>query len=286
MAIIGISGYAGSGKDTVGRIIQYLQCTNVGDTTLEDVLKYEDDHAWWLEEQSGWEIKKWAGKLKQIASLLTGIPEEEFENQEFKKTYLGPEWDTWGIIRKEGHRQVAVQATPHDPDGPWLRADSGTEVHNRMTVREFLQKLGTDGLRNGLHPNVWINALMADYKSVWNDPDPIPGNEYTITYRENYGETSLIHYGGGSEAEVFNHEITEPNWIITDTRFLNEAKAIKDKGGILIRVDRPGVKAINDHPSEIELDDYPFDYKIMNGSDLVSLMFTVHNILKKEKIIE
>ena len=48
---------------------------------------------------------------------------------------------------------------------------------------------------------------------VWNDPDPIENNYYTITYiepiNEDFDEYTpiLIQYGGGSEAEVFLHEI-------------------------------------------------------------------------------
>ena len=48
---------------------------------------------------------------------------------------------------------------------------------------------------------------------IWNDPDPIPGNDYTITYveplTEDIDEDSpiLIQYGNGSEAEVYLHEI-------------------------------------------------------------------------------
>lgn len=33
--------------------------------------------------------------------------------------------------------------------------------------------------------------------------------------------------------------VNMPNWIITDVRFPNEAQAIKDRGGVLIRVNRP-----------------------------------------------
>jgi hypothetical protein len=225
--IIGLSGYSGSGKDTVGILIQYLQCHSVGSTTIEEVLAKYKYHEWWLEDQSGWEIKKWAGKLKYIASLLTGIPVEKFEDQEFKKTYLGEEWDTWSpnIDRPE-----------------------------RMTVRDLLQKLGTDGLRNGLHQNTWVNALLADYnnqkRSDW------------------FGDVRT--------------DVAESKWVITDTRFPNEARAIKDRGGIVIRVDRPGVKPVNPHESETALDNWDFDYKIMNGSDILSLMFTVYNILKRE----
>lgn len=216
--IVGINGYSGSGKDTIGKLIQIITCKKIPDGyDLEELIAfYHVQHEWWLEEESGWEIKKWAGKLKTIASMLTGIPVQKFEDQEFKKTDLGPEWN--------------------------------------MTVRDFLQKLGTEGLRTGLHENTWVNALMADYQPLGYDP---------LT-----------------EGEIY------PNWIITDTRFPNEAQAIKDAGGIIIRVDRPGVSAINAHPSETGLDNWDFDHKIMNGSDLVSLMFTVHTIFKKEKIAQ
>lgn len=123
------------------------------------------------------------------------------------------------------------------------------------SVREFLQKLGTDAVRNGLHTNAWVNALMADYTPTqvqWSD-GPIGG----------YEDGPL------------------PSWIVTDVRFANEAKAIKDKGGIVIRIDRPGISPVNAHPSETALDDWNFDYKIANASDLVALKQSVEVLLNK-----
>jgi len=235
--IIGINGYAGSGKDTVGTIIQYLQAdTNI---PLKGVLNKTPHHIWWLEDRSGWEIKKWAGKLKDIASLLTGIPVESFEDQEFKKTLLGPEWGT-------------VTLNPLNS----IPVFSDIQFNSLMSVREFLQKLGTDAIRDGLHTNAWVNALMAGYK---------PGPFYPDVAIEKHAKL--------------------PNWIITDTRFPNEAQAIKDKGGIVIRVDRPGVKPINDHPSETGLDDWKFDYKIANVSDIKALSLSVRIILEKENML-
>ena len=229
--IIGINGYAGSGKDTVGTIIQYLMCPHHNaNESLQDILKEPSYHEWWLEDESGWEIKKWAGKLKLIASILTGIDESKFEDQEFKKTDLTHQWD----------------CNPPDKRG------LGTIHKKPMTVRDFLQRLGTDAIRDGLHTNAWVNALMSDYKAIDYNDDEQP--EY-------------------------------PNWIVTDTRFPNEAQAIKDAGGIVIRVDRPLVRPINDHPSEVGLDDWKFDYKIANVSDIVSLSLTVLNILKQEKLL-
>jgi len=245
--IIGINGYSGSGKDTVGTIIQYLSVNddNQPTTSLEDVLEFPITHEWWLEEQSGWEIKKWAGKLKEIASMLTGIPKHKFEDQEFKKTELSHQWSS--LKHKAGKRQ----------DGIFPKKINMEIVP--MTVRDFLQKLGTDAIRDGLHTNAWVNALMADYTPTqvqWSD-GPIGG------------------YENGSM----------PNWILTDTRFPNEADAIRKEDGVLIRVERPGVKPINDHPSETGLDHYKFDHVIKNNGSIEDLSDQVKSILRLHKML-
>lgn len=178
-------------------------------------------------ELSGWEVMKFAGKLKTIASILTGIPVQKFEDQAFKKTNLGSEWDA--PIAGEDWR-------------------NGEPVKVSMSVREFLQKLGTDGLRDNLHTNVWVNALFADYIPTHHDHAP-NGFEY-------------------------------PNWIITDCRFENEAQAVLDHGGIIIRVNRPGVEAVNAHPSETSLDNWEFTHTLLNDGTIEDLYQKVSSLLQ------
>ena len=61
------------------------------------------------------------------------------------------------------------------------------------------------------------------------------------------------------------------NFVITDVRFLNEAKYLKAQGAILLRINRPGI-ALLDHVSETELDDYnDFDFVIENNGTLKDL---------------
>jgi len=61
------------------------------------------------------------------------------------------------------------------------------------------------------------SAIWNKFPLVWNDPDYIEGNDYTITYVEpltnDMDEYSpiLIEYGGGSEAQVYLHEILRKN---------------------------------------------------------------------------
>jgi hypothetical protein len=68
---------------------------------------------------------------------------------------------------------------------------------------------------------------------------------------------------------------TEDNIVIPDLRFGNELAAIKARGGHTIRIVRPGVGPVNNHPSEFALTDDDFDYVIMNSSSLEDLHSTV-----------
>jgi hypothetical protein len=52
--------------------------------------------------------------------------------------------------------------------------------------------------------------------------------------------------------------------IVPDCRFVNEADAIRSRGGKMIRITRPGVGPINDHASETSLDNYDFDIYLEN----------------------
>ena len=188
--IISITGKIGSGKDTIADII--MQYT-----------PYHD-----------WEIKKFAGKLKVIAEILSGVPKINFEDQEFKKQDMGPEWG--------------------------------------MTYRDLLQKLGTEAMRNGLHENVWVNALFSDY-----------------------------HFNIEEDEQM-------PNWLITDCRFPNELESVKTHKGITIKVIRDSGNTIGTtHASETALDDYTkWDYVVDNNGSFEDLKTQVFSILEKESLLK
>lgn len=209
--IIGLNGYAKSGKDTVATMIQQLTAVN---------------------NVTPWVIKKYSDKLKRIASLLTGIPSESFEMQEVKESFLNEEWDTWGYKGR------------NDGDGVMPKF-TGDPYRKRMSVRELLQKLGTEAVRNNVHEEAWVNALMADYK-------PSKMSEHSPS-----------------------------KWIVTDVRFPNEAHAIKARGGIIVRVNRSGIGPINNHPSETSLNNWDFDYIIENNGTLEDLRNTVELLIQK-----
>ena len=202
-------------------------------------------------------VKKFAGKLKQIASILTGIPVDKFEDQEFKKENLGEEWESV-FIRQTGKDIDNALGPFKDVRSAHHFLNSGVLNHpnvsndlvvSHMTVREMLQKLGTEAMRNGLHQNVWVNALFADYRA------PKMSEDYPS------------------------------KWIITDVRFENEAEAIKERGGILVRIKRNSSESSGSHPSETALDNYKFDYTIDNNDSMVDLVAAVRSFLEAYDII-
>lgn len=83
---------------------------------------------------------------------------------------------------------------------------------------------------------------------------------------------------------LFSSYKESDNWLITDVRMPNEAKAIKDRNGILIKINRN--TGYNDnHISETALDGYSdWDYIISNdGSldDLINEITVIYNNIIK-----
>ena len=297
--IIGISGKIGSGKDTVGKIIQELTTKTI-DThrTIEDefgnpLREFNKEgrdigYATIKITKTDWEIKKFAYKLKQIVSILTGIPVEDLEKQEVKDSLLGEEWIRYGyangFTQQNGETRMINQTCSKERYEEELKTNWQTAYKHQYTVRDLLQLIGTEAMRNVIHSNIWVNALFVDYKLKIGKYD-------SIAIQDSY-----------------------PNWIITDVRFPNEAEAIKQRGGILIRInrypdviiDRPGQERIiekfdvlnerhmnlykgeiqRQHPSETSLDNYDkWNYIFDNNGTIEQLIEMTKMMLINEKII-
>lgn len=68
--------------------------------------------------------------------------------------------------------------------------------------------------------------------------------------------------------------------VMTSTRRINEAEAIRSKGGQVWRIERPGFGPINGHVTETELDDYDFDVVIVNDGSIEDLRVKVNEALE------
>lgn len=268
MSIISISGKAGSGKDTAGLIFQEL-----------------------LNNQ--YEIKKWAGPLRTVAAILLGIDEAFLYTDEFKKMVLPECWSiaycyhcNWTGTKDELEFTDAELATYNQDTYSCPKCGESEVTSNLMTGREFLQKLGTDAIRDGLHKEAWVNATMSQYKayqkcSVWEDEHPNEmapySHKYCASCQKQFSGYKLQPYCG-----ICAKTDTYPSWILTDTRFENELAAVKAVGGISIRIrrDQCGIITPN-HESEIALDSAKFDYEISNDGTIEELTQKLKDVLEQ-----
>lgn len=334
--IIGVSGKIGSGKDTIGNIILYLTDTSISARSSESI-SYTSKIMSYNEYSKGsrtpcsnksWQIKKFAHNLKKICSILTGIPVKDFEKQEVKDRELGGEWsfkhNNWekeslleeyakheGLTLEEyllrgNHELIGIMG-----DEKLYR---NTYLDTRITVRQLLQKVGTEAMRDCVHEDIWVNSLFSEYIPIVYYMCDKCGNEnitklLQISSRfksQGYNDDEYAcPYCKGKEEEgditkVINDKVC--NWVITDLRFPNELEAIKKRDGITIRVKRAKFIAkedwdnnlrsqgrvnevVKEHPSESSLDGAQFDYYIYNNGTIEELVEKVKEILIKEKII-
>lgn len=322
--IIGFSGRKQSGKDTSGSIAQILlnspQLSNEG---VKDFLRKQVDNSN-SPYYKKWAIKKFADKLKDITCLLIGCTREQLEDEVYKNTILGEDW--WCIKKwypaNPNHKTVFTLYPYIGFDSRIFDGDDACMwVEVKMTPRLLLQLIGTECGRQILHPNIWVNSTMADYKAE----DTWVGGEESVS-------VNITSMGGhkGISKQIHTKESflipKFPDWIITDMRFPNEAEVIKQKEGILVRIERPWFyKLLEDgrhefsdkedrsghvyimaakyskeeaevlyqndfkekvHESETALDDYEgFDHVITNDGTIDDLINYVRELLLKHELL-
>ncbi len=109
-------------------------------------------------------------------------------------------------------------------------------------VRRLMHAIGTDAGRNYLDPDMWVKATEDEISKLW----------------------------GASEKGI----------VIPDLRMKNEASFIQNGwGGLVIRVERPGLLEETGHESEHDLDDWDFDHVVSNDGTLDDLRWKIFNLL-------
>lgn len=193
MELIGLSGYARSGKDEAAKV---------------------------LVEEYGFQRIAFADKLREFLYALNPIVKHA---------------DAALMVRtKAGVKNLMLDENTPSTVGIDIRLqdvidsfgwDGYKETVYGNEIRALLQRLGTEAGRGVLWDSIWIDAALHDLRP-------------------------------------------EGLYVVTDARFPNEAEALRDRGGVIVRITRDGVGPANSHPSETSLDDYDFDHRINNTGSL------------------
>ena len=247
--IYGICGCKQSGKNTVARIWQLLDFYyKMGKdywvksyTDIQHVL----ENLQFGNKKFSWEQKSYAHKLKQILCILFGCTMEQLEDEEFKNSKVPEEWKVWEIEYKSYDDIIThskLSPTKEEAILEFNRLDNRDLIVKEPyeylpTYREVLQYIGTDLFRNQLHPNWSINALFSEYhpkvviKSAYgNDYQEIPFDKNRKEHIDLWKGQQIVGLKGLGD--------NLPSWLITDVRFQNEADAVTERGGKVIKVIR------------------------------------------------
>jgi hypothetical protein len=160
----------------------------------------KDEFAKHLIRFYGFQKQSFAGPLKEAAAILLNRPVSQMNGEDgFNREAILPEWG--------------------------------------FSTRDFLQKLGTECLRNQVLQDFWVKRMQV------------------------YLEKQVYLEGGGS---------IQQKVVITDVRFENEAKMIREHGGMIIEITRPGLVK-SDHPSDAGIKLSENDAVVTNSGTLEDL---------------
>jgi len=257
--LISISGKLSSGKDSVAIIIQGLELSLDEDQIIHAVRQQTYFNS------SNWEIKRFADKLKDTVCLWLGCSREQLEDREFKEKPLGEEWDKWGVSYNCPTSEVQKIFGTHDE--ALKHAKSLGASDKILTHFDVIRKIQ-------MTPRKLMQLLGTE-----------AGRE-------------IIHPSIWVNA-TFSEWEDNQNWIIPDMRLPNETNAVKNRDGILIRVQRDRWKRLGvergetipvsdkeTHLSETALDDYnDWDYVLENNGTIMELVNKVKTIMQQESIL-
>ena len=170
-----------------------------------------------------------------------------------------------GITGKKGHGKDTVGA---------LFVDNGFE-------RDFFAAPIKEAVKVALNMSDDQVHGTVDVKETVDDRYGVTPRWAMQSLGTEWGRT-LIHEDVWAIACLSRIETAEdPDWVITDTRFINEARIIREHGGIIVKVVRPGANTgeFEDHPSERQIDLIEPDYTILNDGTLEDLETRVAGVL-------
>jgi hypothetical protein len=84
--------------------------------------------------------------------------------------------------------------------------------------------------------------------------------------------------------QAFKQVAITPRAALSDVRYVNEAQRVRDFGGQVWRIVRPGYEGVNDHASEHALDGFMYDHVILNNGSVEDLYDQIDKIFEDDDL--
>ena len=252
---IGLNGLAGSGKDTVAKMLKTILSRDW--ETLEECKKYyfsvytnptqsatfpptsEDEHSPVM-------CIAYADQLKEICSSIFGIPIKRFYQNKSNAWICFNDKFQYTEIKPNPENILTAEEYYYNVSGYSVDID----VKYWMSLREVLVYVGTYVLQQNVNKHIFVNIVRNKIR----------------------------------EAQCRNHNLKYV--IITDNRFKHELDYIYENNGTTITITRNSVEQL-DNVAEHQLDDEEnYDYVIDNSGSYDELFTTIWDIIHNDIIFK
>lgn len=251
--IVGVSGHANSGKDTIAEHLIYEH--GFVRVALADPIKRFAYHVFEFSRQQLWgpsssrnkvdnryypDSEAWTSALQNLTSKGGNFISEVLNTSD-------------EAVLSAAYKSLVNWFF-------WLRTE-----HPNLSPRVMLQTLGTEWGREHIDPDIWVNALLRTAKLLLHED----GNTTLWSYDPLLGPVST-------------ERSSLRGVVVSDIRFENEFVAIQREGGSVIRVVRPetdsAAKSIGIAGHESELQEFSLDnvnFLVQNDKSLEELYSSV-----------
>lgn len=156
-----MSGLKNVGKDTSANMLKYLLNTP---SFLHFYWIYK--HFNFLGNFGKWKVTSFAKPLKEVLSIILGVPVEKFEDRDFKENYC-VDFNTSKIYKCTDEN---VKLLSDKNLSKLIESDSYHIIKTyTLTIRQCLQYFGTQICREFISDKIWINASLKGSNLIFSD---------------------------------------------------------------------------------------------------------------------
>lgn len=156
-----MSGLKNVGKDTSAEMLKFLLNTP---SFLHFYWIYK--HFNFLGNFGKWKVTSFAKPLKEVLSIILGVPVEKFEDRDFKENYC-VDFNTSKIYKCTDNN---VRLLSDKNLSRLIDADSYHIIKTyTLTIRQCLQYIGTQICREFISDKIWINASLKGDNLIFSD---------------------------------------------------------------------------------------------------------------------
>lgn len=160
--IIAMCGLRNVGKDTCAGMLKFMLNT-------PSILHYYWIYKYFpfLGNLGEWRTNSFAKPLKEVLGIILGIPVEKFEDRDFK--------ENWCVDFDSGKLYLCERVSPEwllsDKEMSRLLKNGNYQLISKyyLTIRQCLQYIGTNVLREFISDKVWINSSLKGDNLIMSD---------------------------------------------------------------------------------------------------------------------